>query len=276
MTDFDEARGALSAAAERTAQLVEAIDDMELRVPNSEWTIGETTAHLIFALRGFSASASSAFDEWLAVADQLPTTVPAPARVAAVNRLFIPAEPTRTPAEAAKAIKEGAEAFVLAAAGLPPEQAMPTPWYGETETLTIGQATCLLLGEQIIHGYDMAQAAKRTWPIAQSDALLMFEAAKAMMPKLANRETLGTTRATFEIHLGGKEIFVVRCADGAIHVEPPTGQRVDCHLVTDPAAFLLVGYGRITHWRAIARGKMFVWGRRPWLAFRFPSFLHHP
>ncbi|MDP9072561.1 MAG: hypothetical protein M3N98_00055, partial [Actinomycetota bacterium] len=170
----------------------------------------------------------------------------------------------------------GADTFLAATAGLPPDQPVATPWYGEGASLTVHQATCLLLGEQIVHGYDMAKAAHRPWPISDHDALLTFAAARAMMPKLADPVAIGATTATFELRLGRAERFVVRVADRAVATEPVAGQAIDCHVLADPVAMLLLGYGRISQWRAIGRAKMITWGRRPWLAFRLPAFFSQP
>ena len=38
---------------------------------------------------------------------------------------------------------------------------------------------------------------------------------------------------------------------------------LDCHLFAEPVALMLVGYGRISHWSALARFRLIAWGRRP-------------
>ncbi len=48
------------------------------------------------------------------------------------------------------------------------------------------------------------------------------------------------------------------------------------NLSFDPVAFLLVGYGRISPWSAIVRGRALAYGRRPWLGFRFKELFHDP
>jgi uncharacterized protein (TIGR03083 family) len=275
-TETRGARQALLAAAKRSAELIGSIDDMDLPIPRSEWNVGDAAAHLIFVLRGFTGSAKHEFEEWQEVGVRLPARAPTAERVAALNRIMIPAEPTRSPKSAARALAEAVEGFLAATADLPPSGTIETPWYGDGQSISVAAATCLLLGEQVIHGYDIAQAAHRKWPIAKTDALLILTAVQVMIPKMAKSEALGNARITYRIHPGGKADFVVLCADGAITVEEPRSQRVDCHIAADPAAFLLLGYGRITQWRAIAGAKMITWGRRPWLAFRFVSFISHP
>ena len=54
--------------------------------------------------------------------------------------------------------------------------------------------------------------------------------------------------------------------------EPPG--RPDCTILTEPVTFLLMALGRCDPWGAIARGRVLAWGRKPWLAPRFPRALH--
>lgn len=269
-----DARRSLAAAARRTSELIGSLD-MDLRVRGSEWTVGDTAAHLIIALRGFTHSVTGDDREWHHWQDQIPNARTSE-RVAVMNRFTIAAEPPRSPTAAAAAITQGADAFLAATNSLSPGQAVPTPWYGESDSLTVAEATCLLLGEQVLHGYDVAKAARRRWPISKQDALLIFDAVHQMMPKMADPDTLRDVSATYEIRLGLSNRFVIRVADGAAVIEPCAGQRIHCHVLAEPVAMLLLGYGRTNQWQAIGTAKMITWGRKPWMAFRLTSFFSHP
>lgn len=273
MIDSAAVRRSLGAAAGRSAGMIATLES-DLPVGGSEWTVGETAAHLIITLRGFTGSVTGDDEGWRAWEARIPD-VRTPQRLAVMNRLMIAAEPGRTPMVAARAITDAVEAFLTATAGLPPAQPVATPWYGLHRTLTVAEATSLLLGEQVVHGRDVAMTAHRKWPIDRRDALLVFDAVQELLPMMADPAAIGDVTAAFEVHLGRSARFVLRFADGAVTVEPG-GQRVDCHVVADPVQMLLLGYGRTTQWRVIGRGKLFTWGRRPWLAFRLPGFFSHP
>jgi putative sterol carrier protein len=73
---------------------------------------------------------------------------------------------------------------------------------------------------------------------------------------------------------GGRR-FRIAVADGAATVTA-ADERADCVITADPVAFLLLGYGRITQWPQIARGRLRAGGRKPWLAMRFASLLVSP
>jgi hypothetical protein len=286
-----DARAALASAAERSAQLLRSLPDLCARLPRSDWTVADAAAHLAIALRAFADSAHGNAQQW---GDLTPDLTRATERVAALNRLTLAAEPRRDPAAAGSAVVEGTHAFLAATAGLDGAQTVSTPWYGPGDTLTVAQATCLLLGEQVVHGYDIAEAVRRPWPISRADARLVFVAVQALMPRTISPERVGPFRATFRIHLGGSAGFVVQIRDARARIvsQPATTTAcpvpidcpvpiacpvpIDCHVTADPVALMLVGYGRISQWRAIGHGKLITWGRKPWLAFRFVGLFSNP
>lgn len=77
------------------------------------------------------------------------------------------------------------------------------------------------------------------------------------------------------IHARGGPRLVIHFRQGSATVHG-SARHVDCHLWVDPVAFLLVGYGRISQWGPIARGKLVAWGRKPWLGLKFKSLLLNP
>ena len=68
----------------------------------------------------------------------------------------------------------------------------------------------------------------------------------------------------------------LRCILASTLVLATDAPRFDVTVSADPIAFLLVAYGRRSQWNEIARGHLFVWGRRPWLALRLKSYLVNP
>jgi hypothetical protein len=82
--------------------------------------------------------------------------------------------------------------------------------------------------------------------------------------------------ACFDVRLRGGRSTVIAIDHGALSIDPPAARQVDCHLSADPAAMLLVMYGRRTLWSAVGRGQIIAWGRRPWLAPRLRTALSNP
>ena len=270
----DQARAALRAAAERTARLIEGLDDIDRPIPGSEWTVGEAATHLLVGLRGYTASARGEIGpEWR---QHIPDTPRYPERVSAVTAATLRAEPRRDAATLARLLQESVDIFLAATEGQPADAGIAAPWYGDGATLALSDATCLLLGEQVVHGYDIARALRRPWPIEETDACLIFQAVTTMMPRVLNPEAAGSASVACDIRLRGGPRAVLTVSDGSARVEPWTSQPVDCHLSADPAAFLLLGYGRINQWAAIARGQLLAWGRKPWRALRLRGYFFNP
>ena len=60
--------------------------------------------------------------------------------------------------------------------------------------------------------------------------------------------------ASYRLDLGPAGRLTARFTDGTLVVEPPGDEPVDCEIVADPAAMLLVSSGRLSQWPAIALG----------------------
>lgn len=197
-------------------------------------------------------------------------------RLRAVVASTLAAEPERDRLVLARLIVDAVDHFLAVSARLSPDHLLPTPWYGEDATLTLRAATSLLLGELLVHGRDLAVTLRRPWPVSSGEALLVVPAIRAMMPRAVDVERTRDLDLTVAIHLWGGPAFTVRVVRGGVELGPLGARRPDCHLRFRPVAFLLVVYGRIPPWAAVARGGAVAYGRRPWLGLRFRSLFHDP
>jgi hypothetical protein len=81
---------------------------------------------------------------------------------------------------------------------------------------------------------------------------------------------------TYEIRLRGNgPRYVIRVADGTAGARAAGGP-VDCVISADPVTYLLVSYGRMPLGRALVRGGLLAWGRRPWLGLCFKDPFFNP
>jgi hypothetical protein len=153
----------------------------------------------------------------------------------------------------------------------PPDE--PYPWHAGLQ-LTMTQASAVALGEFLVHGFDLARALRRPWSIEGRHALLVINGVAAILPAAVDPTHAEGFTASYELRLRGGAPFGMRFDHGALSIQPGAARRADCHISAEPAAFLLVSYGRVTPWRYVARGRLVAWGRRPWLAPRFGKMLH--
>ena len=192
----------------------------------------------------------------------------------------VASDPERDPGVLADRIEERAEEFFAESRGKSPDE--PRPWIVEGVVVPRSMLTAHLLSETAIHGYDIARAARLPWKIEPSWAALVFEgfiveAIRALDPAaMVDQKAATGVRATYEIRLRHDGRFAFVFEAGKLRVETERRGRVDCHISADPWALLLVGWGRQSQWRAIARGQLVAWGRKPWLGPRLPLLLRHP
>jgi uncharacterized protein (TIGR03083 family) len=258
----NQARGALVDSAGRTADLIRSIPDSSIRIPSSEWTAGEAAAHLVVVMGWFS--------EWAAGGRSLTENLD---ELGSVNARAIAAIPERDGVRLADRLLANVEHFLDVSAGLPAD--FKIAWH-EGYPLSLGSLVWVGVGEMVVHGYDIAKAVRKPWPIDRQIACQIMNGAGECWPLFVHRKNVRGVTASYEISMRGGPKQVFRFVDGRLTVEPPSSTPVDCRISADPVAFLLVGFGRVSQWPQIARGKIVAWGRKPWLGIKFRSLLRKP
>jgi len=282
--DWRLAADALSDQVARVTALLRSI-----RSPHApalgQWDVAEVAMHLSQA---WIVVPGLAADDLSSASDVLPDRELAPGAsliadvwdLSGVTTTGVRADAERNPAVLADRIDQRAHAFLdgLSAQSVDDSHA----WLVEGVAVTLPTLICHLLNETVVHGYDIARADGRKWPIPTQHAAMIVDGflvpvIAGLGPRsLVDQEAAAGLRATYEIHVRGGRRHVFVFDDGALSVERPGSRRVDCHLSVDPAAFLLVAWGRRSQWPAIARGQLMAWGRKPWLGPRFRSLIRNP
>jgi uncharacterized protein (TIGR03083 family) len=264
--DTIPAAAALPAAAERMAQLMREVTNPDAPVPGLHWTAAELAAHVVADLRTYTG----------VVAGQGPVAAPGAASAAelgtAENQRQLAEYPERSLDRLAAELTRAMPAFIAAAETAPPGAQVGSPI---GVAMTPATVAAIVLGEQLIHGLDLARAAGRPWPIERADARLVIPGAVEMLPAYLNRAQARGLQARYELRFGGDLRYSLAIDDGTATVGPATG-RADCVVTADPVAFLLVGYGRIAQWGPMLRGQLRAGGRKPWLGFKFNKLVVSP
>jgi uncharacterized protein (TIGR03083 family) len=262
-TDRDAALRALTAVVLTVSDLLRGADDLDVRVPMLEWTIGQVALHLVSIVRAYTGAEEGSGP----VGPDLTKT-------AENNARLIASTPERTPNGLADALDAASAAFVAANERLSRDQRVP--FYGDL-TITASGAARLLLRELLIHGADIAAGLGRTWSIDPNTALLALDAFPEVLPCLVKADGAQGFTATYEIRMRGAKPYFLVFENGALTVSPKPGARhVDCRISADPATYLTVTAGRASQWRAIFTGKIVTTGRRPWLANKFDKLFETP
>ena len=263
--DAEEVSRSIEEVAGRVAAMVRGIAQLEVPTKGLAWSLRQTAAHLV--------AAASLNAELLAG-----NIEPHDAKdIAALNEESLAQVGAVTREELADAIT-GAALDLVAAARAHPE-GQKVRWVNGVEQ-DIGTVLGAVLGEFLVHGFDIARSAGRPWDIRREHAAQVIAALIPVMPMFVHQENAAGFRGSFDIRLRGGVRFVANFDDGVLTTESPDetpGQRpADCHISADSAAMLLISYGRVNQWGQLARGKMLAWGRKPWLAIRFGSLMIDP
>lgn len=267
--DWIQARAALNDVVPRFTDLLRSVDDPVIAALG-EWNVAEVATHLSQAWEliprlARAESASPLRDVW-ALGD--------------MTKAAVRNEPERDVGVIADRIDASAAEFQRLLASSEPDALRP--WLVGGVKAPLQLFVCHLLNECLVHGYDIARAVRRPWPLDKAHAALVFEGflfplLASLGPRtLVDQGNAAGFRATYDLRLRGAGSAFLVFHDGALTVEPPSSRKVDCHLSSDPAALLLVCWGRRSQWAAVATGQLLAWGRRPWLGARLNSLILTP
>jgi len=262
--DVFAARTRLEDAVHGVADLVRNAADLHQTVADGRWTIRDTTAHLttIFGLyRELAAGAASPYqslsrEACMAASDQL---------IADVSE--------DDPGKLTGLLVDSAERFLDETSELSGDHpvvyhcALPYDVFGLTGTL---------LGDVLLHGYDIAARIQRPWRIDAADAAVVLAAYAPLYCLIVDPDRTKGLDVAVSIDLRGGGPVVARFRDGQFAFEEATGDPVDATISADPVAFLMVGSGRLDRSAAIALGLMEVGGPLPHLAMAFPDYFAYP
>jgi uncharacterized protein (TIGR03083 family) len=257
---------AVRAAVDRFSAVANGITDAATPVPGSEWTVGELLAHVAWGAETYL----SYIDGGAPPAGDLSDMAGGSLR--ATNAARLREEPERDPRVLSARAATAMGRFLDLASERDLDELVQ--WHDRDEPLRASLAVGL--GEILLHGYDLAAAAKAPWPLTRHDATLIIRNLAPVLPLLVDRSTTKDLTATYDIRLRGDGHIALAFSDGELAAATAAPARADVTISADPVAFLLVAYGRRSQWRAIAAGKLVAWGRRPLLALRLTSYLTTP
>lgn len=238
-------------------------DGAGLPVPRSTWTLGEAAAHL--------AQANALMAD-LAAGHERPYGDGTPGSLADANERALAGFEERAPGPLAEMITAQAEAFLASVEDRDPEELLSTP-LGAMRPAVLGS---YLLTHMLGHGYDLALAVGRPHMLDAHRVGLTLPFMIEAMPRVTDPVAVDGLTARFVVRLRSGPSFGVLVTDGAVETTHEAPARPDCTILTEPVAFLLLGLGRLDPWPVIARGKALGWGRKPWLAPRFPRLFRAP
>ena len=263
---------ALAAAVARSARLWRSVADSAAPVPGLTWTVGQTAAHVVGDMREYTDALTRHVS-----GDRAALSIPdgSPARVrTAVNDRHLIDVAERDPRRLADMLEETAASYLAAASAVGRSDGVAL-LTADGLVLEPAVMTCLLLGEQLVHGLDIARAANLPWSIGPDDALLVIPAVLSLAPKYLRAARTKNTNISYELRMRGGCRYRMAVTNG-MGVVTAAGEKADCVITADPVTFLLLGLGRVPQLPQLLRGKLRAGGRKPWLAAKFGTLLASP
>ena len=265
--DGAEARAAVASAATRVGSLLRSVQHPEADALGV-WNVTDLAVHISLVVDAITAMAkgggSLIDDLW---------------KLSTLTEALVKAESTRDLGELADRIEASARNYVAFLEAAPDNA--PRGWLIKGIHVPLSLLTCHMLNELTVHGRDVAVADGQPWPIERSHAALvvcgfLFPSLGALGRTMVVEERVRGLRACLEVRVRGGCRAYFRFEDGDFSIDEKPWKAVDCRLSVDPAAFLLVAWGRVSQWGPIARGQLLGWGRKPWLALKLRGLLRNP
>jgi len=257
------ARRGLTATVERYARMIETQPALDVPIPGSAWTARDATVHLsgshrrqLGYVRGDAAPAATLDKELLD----------------ARTRGQIAENDEADPKMLAEQIRRGFTEHLADTTGVPADRRIA---YHAGLTPDFAELTCILLGEYVVHGYDVATALCRPWPIDAEQAALVVAAYRMAYRPTFQPAAAAGLRACYRLAIPGTAPFHVTVADG-VYDEPAHPPSIDCEIIADPVTALLLQTGRLSQWPAVALGRLTFAGPHPELGPRFAELFVFP
>jgi uncharacterized protein (TIGR03083 family) len=210
-------RAALEAVGRRLVGLLAAVPDPQAPTRGLAWTLGETSLHIAGGPARYADFARG-------------RARPEPAiDLGPVSAQRMDADPERAPSVLARRLEADTHRYLAETAELPATH--PVPFYGGL-TIELAAQSAILLGEFVVHGYDVARSIGRPWPIEAAHARLIVAGVTAVLPRYVDRTSAAGLTATYQVRLRGGPSFQLCFDRGTATVGPSQPGAADCRLTS--------------------------------------------
>ncbi|TNM41922.1 hypothetical protein FHP29_08085 [Nocardioides albidus] len=270
MSDIDDFRimsakraTAVLTMAERFAQLASKAADPDRPVAATPgWSILDTLGHVAMEPSRYHALALGA-GTWPARSSELPD----------YNAEQIRNLPTRDAQQLAAMLTTDTRRFVELVDSFRGAPRLMN--FDGNQRIRADRSLGTLLGEFVVHGYDIAGTVGEDWPIDPAHVPLILQGTHQVMPGWVDPVAAAGHSAVYRLELRGLDVsHTYRFHNGALTVDPDDPGPVDVRFDADPVSWLLLSYGRLGPDVPALVDGVAASGPRPWLADQFSSLFH--
>ena len=260
VVDKDEAFEALRTSVPEFITLLRGVKNPNA-IAVGHWTIRDVTAHMV-----------DFFENYRRVAEGKGTAEPSMDNISSYNAGRVAAIADTDIGALADRIEEASGPYLETIGSIEGDPVVP--W--TSLDIPISTVIALAIAELLVHGYDIATAENRPWTLDPHKVAITVRGISPVTIHYLDPAKAGDLSACFDLRLRGQTQLYFIVENGKMTIEEPSDRRVDVHISATPAAFILVGFGRISQWAPVFKGQMITWGRKPWLALKFGTILKNP
>jgi uncharacterized protein (TIGR03083 family) len=269
-------RDALAEVSHRFARMLR-----DCRTPDrlavGKWSVAETAAHTAVVAR---LNAALIVDDPSPLGDPELDRLSRESSFAEFGRLndaILDHYSDRSTDASAQGLLDGVDLLLARAEDVDPHELRP--WLGGAR-LPAASHVAHQLNETMIHGLDIARALRVPWHIPTWHAALTFDVFLMHLLGGDSGRLMGSggTPGRIAIEFRSKHTtpVVLTRDNGRLSVDPPGGGQVDARVRFDPTTMMLTIFRRARLSHAVATGKVFVSGRRPWTAVNYLRGMRSP
>nr|WP_246319682.1 maleylpyruvate isomerase family mycothiol-dependent enzyme [Nocardioides kongjuensis] len=221
--------------AQRFAQLASNAADPDRAVAATPgWSILDTFGHVAMEPSRYHALALGG-GTWPACSSELP----------AYNAEQVRTLPTRDAQQLAVRLTTDTRQFVELIDSFDGEPRLMN--FDGNQRIRADRSLGTLLGEFVVHGYDIADTVGEDWPIDPAHVPLILQGTHQVMPGWVNPVAAAGLSAVYRLQLRGLGIsHIYQFHDGTLTVDPDSPGPVDVQFDADPVTWLLLSYGRLS------------------------------
>ncbi|MET8909910.1 maleylpyruvate isomerase family mycothiol-dependent enzyme [Micromonospora sp. NPDC004551] len=269
------APAALAETADRFLALARSVPPGTMAT--ADWTAADTLAHVAAIARLYVGLVDPTVGPLPipGLGERLPlVTVDT---VADANDLVLRHLTERDPALLVDRLGRDVDRLLGACADRGPDEVVP--WLGDARVPLAG-LLAHLVNELLLHGWDLARAVGRPWPVPARDAVLFLHLFLAGVirhgyGRLLDGVDAPRRRIVVRFASAYAAPLTLALAGGRVRFAAPD-ERPDVRVRFDPATLNLMMFGRVSRARALLTGRVRVTGPRPWLLPRFLRVFRTP
>jgi SCP-2 sterol transfer family len=244
--------------------------DTTVKIPNSEWSIMDMTAHVIVTQKILTSLVNGRNSDFVTDKNKFIDEVRhniSREYIAKINKKFLTKYDQRNNKILANELQNEFQKLIKEIAKIADTKTFKTH-YGKVDLLVL---ISYCLTHLLIHGSIIAKTLKKPLPATKENTSLIIPFIKVIMVKLYDTKAAKNLHAIFVFSIYGVEKFSLLCTPKKVTVTNDLPQVVDCYMKMDPLTFFLVSNGYMSQWKALFLGKISLAGRKPWLALKLPA-----